>query len=95
MAAYSKGTGGAAEHAWSTWKTTRARIQEIGTDRSVREGARQTDKTYAIFIATDYAVDHTHRIKDSKGTYYDVIGSSGVGEVGELQTIDATEWRQT
>ena len=95
VAAYTKGTGGAAEQGWSTWKTTRARIQEIRSDNGEREGARQTARIYEIYIATDYAVNHTHRVKDSKGTYYAVTGSSGVGEVGELQTVDATEWRQT
>ena len=95
VAAFSKGTGGAAERSWSTYKQVRANIIETTADTEVREGASRTAKQYDIVIVTDIAIGHQHRIKDEKGKLYTIVGTTGQDEVGALQTVQATEWRQT
>ncbi len=95
VAAYSKGDGGAAERSWSTYKTARGRIQEVTADAEDREGARRTARQYDIFLVTDVTIDHTHRIKGVDGTLYNITGNSGVDDLGALQSVQATEWRQT
>lgn len=95
VAAYSKGDGGAAERSWSTYRTARARIQKITADAEDREGARRTAAQYDIFVVTDVTIDHNHRIKGVDGTYYQITGNTGVDDVGALQVVQATEWRQT
>ncbi len=95
IAAFAKGTGGAAERTWTVYKTARANIIETTADTEVREGASRTAKQYEIVIVTDTDIGHQHRIKDEKGTYYTIVGSTGQDNVGALQTVQATEWRQT
>lgn len=95
VAAFAKGTGGATERTWTTYKTVRANIIETTADTEVREGASRTAKQFEIVIVTDIAIGHQHRIKDEQGTLYTVVGSTGQDEVGALQTVQATEWRQT
>lgn len=95
VAAFSKGDGGAAERSWSTYRTARARIQKITADAEDREGARRTATQYDIFVVTDVTLDHTHRIKGVDGTLYQVTGNTGVDDIGALQVVQATEWRQT
>jgi hypothetical protein len=95
VAAYSKGDGGAAERSWSTYRTARARIQEVTADAEDREGARRTARQYDIFIVTDLELGHEHRIRGSDGTLYNITGNTGVQDVSALQAIQATEWRHT
>lgn len=94
VAAYAKGDGGAAERSWSTFKTARGRIQEVTSDVEDREGAHRMATQYDIFIMTDIDFDQTHRIKGPDGTLYNVIGNTGVDDIGTLQVVQATEWRQ-
>ena len=95
VAAFSKGTGGAAERKWTTYRQVRANIIETTADTEVREGASRTAKQYDIVLAVDTAIGHTHRIRDEKGKLYTVVGSTGQDDVELLQTVQATEWRQT
>lgn len=94
VADFSKGTGGAAERSWSTFRTARAHIQELTADTEDREGARRTARLYDIFLDTDEQLGHQHRVKAADGTLYQVTGSQGVDEVGAFQAVQATEWRQ-
>jgi hypothetical protein len=94
VATYAKGDGGAAERTWSTFKTARGRIQELTSDVEDREGAHRMATQYDIFIMTDIDFDQTHRVKGVDGTLYNVTGNSGVDNVGALQVVQATEWRQ-
>jgi len=94
QAVYAKGTGGALEETFITWRAgVRARIQEVEATANTEDGARRTDKRYQVFVAEDYVVGHTHRIRDRKGNYYRVLSSTGVGTVGQLQVIEVETWR--
>ena len=95
VAAFAKGTGGAAERTWSVYRQVRANIIETTADTEVREGASRTAKQYDIVLAVDTEIGHQHRIRDEKGKLYTVVGSTGQDDVELLQTIQATEWRQT
>jgi len=89
-ATYDKGACGAAEATWRPWLTgIRARIQPAGTKTTLQHRARRTAARYQIFVETDIALDHNHRIQGPDGTIYSVIGTIGAERIGELQSIDA------
>jgi len=89
-AAYSKGSGGAAQAIWQTWKTgVRARIQPAAATTGSQHRARRTTQRVQIFVAEDLALSHDHRIQGSDGTMYHVVAVSGAQRIGELQTIEA------
>ena len=93
-AVYSKGTGGAAEQTWRTWKTgIKCRIQESSADVSMAQDAYHMAKRYEIVIANDVAINHTHRIKGANGTLYKIEERRGAQEIDGLQTIVASEWQ--
>ncbi len=89
-ATYAKGSGGAAEPTWRSWKTgVRARIQPAAAEVGTQHQARQTTVRYQIFVEEDLALDHDYRIRAADGTIYKVRGTLGAERIGELQTIDA------
>jgi hypothetical protein len=93
-AAFTKGTAGAAERTWSTWRTgVRARIQETGAGHGEEAGAKRTLKAYTVLLEDDYDLTHTHRLKDRRGTYYKVTGVTSKGEIGRPMAIEAETWR--
>jgi hypothetical protein len=88
-AAYTKGDGGAAEAAWSVWKTgVAARIQPVAASVGTQHEAQRTAARYRVFLAEDLALDHAHRIEGPDGTLYRILAVSGAERLGELQTID-------
>lgn len=94
VAAVAKGTAGAAERTWSVWRTgVRCRIQEVAADHADGAGAKRTQAAYQILCEDDYDVDHTHRIKDQRGTYYRILGTGQKGEIGQPMIIEAAKWR--
>ena len=89
-ATYAKGTCGATEATWRTWKTgVRARIQIATTDVRTDHQATAAKIRYRIFIEEDLALDHTHRVRGPDGTLYAIHGTIGAERIDELQTIDA------
>jgi len=89
-AVYAKGSCGAAEAAWRTWKTgVRARIQPAEVKVETSGYARQIAARFRIFVADDLDLDQTHRILGPDGTAYRIVGSLGAERIGELQVIEA------
>jgi len=89
-ATYAKGTGGAAEPTWHTWRAgVRARIQAQGASMDTEHRSRRTAARYRIFVDEDLPLDHTHRVQGPDGTSYRILGTSGAERLGEPQTIEA------
>jgi hypothetical protein len=92
-ATIAKGTAGAIERTWTVHRTgIRARVQEMSATTAVEQGAMRTAKRYRIFLESDESLDHTHRIKDREGNYYQIDGTSGVAEIGQCMAVEATQW---
>jgi len=90
-AVYAKGTAGAVEPTWRTWKTgVRARIQPAAVDVDTEHRTRQAQARFQIFLEEDVALDHTHLIRGPDGAIYQVRSTNGTERIDELQTIDAT-----
>jgi hypothetical protein len=95
-AVYTKATGGAAVATYHVWKAgVRARIQEttvtVGNDVETQRTARE----FRIFLEDDYEINHNHRIRDRKGTYYKIVGTANKAELGQAQVVGASEWRRS
>lgn len=89
---YVKGTAGALEADWRTWRTgVRARIQPTGAVTGVEHQARHTARRVLVFLAEGLALDHTHRLRGRDGALYRVVATSGAERVGELQTVTAEQ----
>jgi hypothetical protein len=94
VASYAKGTAGAPERTYTTWRTgVRCRVQEVAATHGDEAGARRTQKAYVILCEDDYDLDHTHRIKDRRGNKYQVLGVSQRADIGKPMIIEATPWR--
>lgn len=92
QAVYTKGSGGAAVANWHTLRTgIRARIQPVTTAVAADAAAQRTVQRYRIVVAEELVVDHTHRIRAADGTIYRIVGSTGAGGIGQLQTIEAEQ----
>ena len=90
QAVYAKGEGGAAVPAWHTLRTgIRARIQPVSSTVEGGPDRRQTVNRFRIVVAEELSVDHTQRIRAADGTIYRIIGSTGAGGIGQLQTLEA------
>jgi hypothetical protein len=90
QASYAKGTTGAAEATWRTWRTgIRARIQPAECTASVEAQSQETVQKYQIFLAENLEVGHAHRIVGPDGAVYRILSSLGVERIGELQIIQA------
>jgi hypothetical protein len=88
-ATFTKGTGGAAEAAWSVWKTgVASRIQPVAASVGTQHEAQRTANRYRIFLAENLVLDHTHRIQDPDGRLYRILAVSGAERLGGLQTIE-------
>jgi len=95
VANYAKGSSGAVEPTWRTWRTgVRAKIQAQDVRVATEHRARRTATRYRIFLGDDVTLDHTHRIQGSDGTVYKIVSTHGAGRLGEPQTIEAevTPW---
>jgi chitodextrinase len=85
---YSKGSGGAAQAAWLTWRTgVRARIQAAAVTMGSAHLARRAAKQFQVFVAEELPLDDRYRIVGPDGTTYRILGTSGAERIGELQTI--------
>lgn len=90
QASYSKGSGGAAEKTWTEWRTgVRARVQEIDAQVDTEHESRIIRRRFEVYIGSDLDVNHRHRVQAGDGTLYRVTGTSGKGQLGQLQTIQA------
>jgi head-tail adaptor len=92
-AAYAKGTQGAIERTWKTWRKTRARIQPIESTRDKEAGAQRTIKRYSIVLDTNEPIDNSCRFLDAEGHLYRFEKSTGSEEIGGLQTVEVSGWR--
>lgn len=93
-AAYSKGTAGAAERSWSTWRTgVRARIQTTSAEHAEQARARRTLTADTVLLEDDYDLTDAHRLKDLEGNYYRILGVTSKGEIGRPMVIEARPWR--
>jgi hypothetical protein len=93
-AAYVKGSCGAAEAVWQTWKTgVRARIQPEELAIQTDAQSRRTVQQYRIILADDLAIDQSHLILGPDGTTYRVVSSLGAERIGEMQIIEAEVMR--
>jgi len=99
QAAYSKGTGGAAEDNWKTLLTgLRARIQPGAFSALVDQGARRTERLYTIYIGEDLPREnldeiHSLRVVDKQGNNYRIISYSAMERIGELAQLEVAAWR--
>ena len=90
---YSKGTQGARERAWATWRKVKARIQPIAAATEKAAGMQRTMERYAIVCAVDAAIDNSYRFKGPDGTLYQFESFTGSEELGGLQTVEVTKWQ--
>lgn len=89
IASWSKGTAGADEASWTTWRTgVRARIQPAASTAEVVEDAKKTEQAYTVFLGEDLDLTHAHRLVDSRGKVYRFLSSTAAEEIGQLQTVD-------
>lgn len=90
QAVYANGDGGASVPTWHTlWTGIRARIQPVSSTVEAGPESRHTLHRFRIVVAEDLSVDHTQRIRAADGTIYRIIGSTGAGGIGQLQTLEA------
>ena len=89
-ASYTKGTGGAEQATWKTWKTgIPARVQPVEMEVAGQRDRRVSRRRFTIFLAEDVTVDHTHRIKGSDSAVYRILGTRKSDRVDALLEIDA------
>ncbi len=74
LATFAKGTGGAQEPTWSTWReNVRAKIVIDRQEFSVEHGRQQAPKQASVFFASPLSLTTNHRIVDPHdGTVYSV-----------------------
>jgi hypothetical protein len=93
QATYAKGTGGASEETFTTWRTgVRARIQEVAADVTSDVDARRTEKMFTVMLEDDYSLGHRHRLRDRHGNLYKVQGTTSKAELGKPFTVEAIPW---
>jgi len=92
-ATYSKGTQGAMERTWTTWKKVKARIQPSTAQAETSAGMKRTEKRYQVLLATTCDVDNSHRIKAADGTLYKFAGATQADQIGQPQIIEVTKWQ--
>lgn len=93
-AAYAKGDAGAFEETYRIWKTgVRARIQEDVADMVVEAGAQRTTKESNILLEDDYDIRQSDRIRDRRGTFYQIAGTIQKADIGQPFVIGVVEWR--
>ena len=89
-ATYIKGSCGAAEPMWRTWRAgVRARIQPVETKLVAGAEVHGATTRYRIFVDEELELDHTCCIRAADGTIYTITGAVGADRIGELQVIDA------
>ena len=92
QATYAKGTQGAAEPTWHTFRDgIRARIQPTVTDISVENVAKRAVREVTIFIGEDLPITQNHRVIARDSTIYKITGYTGAARIGELAEIAAEE----
>jgi len=90
QATYAKGSGGADEPTWHTWKTgLRARIQPALAEVKDERLRQVTRSVYLIYLEENLAVDHRHRVKGPDGTLYRVTGFRKAQRIDAVMEIDA------
>jgi len=93
-ATFSKGTQGAAEASYTGDMVARGRLQPVDTTMVVEAGAKRSAKRWRLFVASDLAITHEHRVKGPGGTYYTILSTAGQERIGEVQTVEVSEWRR-
>jgi hypothetical protein len=89
-----KGSGGADEPSWQTWKTgLRAKIQPQAATVGQKQERQLTAARFTVFLADDLPIDHTHRIKAADGTLYTVLARRKAERIDALLEIDVVRER--
>jgi len=98
-ASYAKGTAGAAEATWSTWKTgIAARVQPALAEPATEQQQRRTRRQYTIHLGEDVDLKKHHRIRWVGGTncksqlFFRIINYTRSEDVGQLQLVVAEAW---
>ena len=93
-ATYAKGTAGASVRTWAVWRTgVRARLQPMDVQPEITAGTRRSEKTFTAWLAIDYPIDDTHRLRDAEGNYYRIAATSDSEALGQLQKVEVAAWR--
>jgi hypothetical protein len=88
-AEYAKGTGGADQPTWHTWRTgLRAKIQPARILVRNEHQRQVTAAGFKVLLLDHVDVDHTCRIKGSDGTLYRVVGYRKADRIDALVEID-------
>ncbi|NLE38458.1 MAG: hypothetical protein GX621_10580 [Pirellulaceae bacterium] len=89
VAVRSKDAAGAEVVTWQPWRTgVAARLQPIrSTVAPIHERLGQLSE-WKVFVADQLDIDHTHRIKTSDGTIYQVVGVQKAQRIDTLMEID-------
>lgn len=91
-ATYEKGTAGAAEPTWHSYRSgVRARIQPMASDIAVEHEAKRKVTRVEIYVDSDFAIDQNCRVLAMNGTLYKVTGYRAAERIGELPVIEAEE----
>lgn len=94
-ATYAKGTEGASEPTWRTWRAgVRARIQPDRAEPLTQNETRIMQRRFLIYCDATLDLDHNYRIKGRDGRIYKVTAVYNAERIGEATTIEAevTPW---
>lgn len=93
LATFVKGAGGAQEETWAVWQSeVRAKLQRVSAMAGVDQNKRDTATTWVMYSETQHLVNRNHRVVNSEGDIFRVLGFHMPDRIDALFEIDLTEW---